>query len=682
MGFLSPWFLAGAAAIGLPIYLHLLRRHRANPRPFTSLMFFERRTQSSIKHRRLRYLLLLALRLALLLLVALAFANPFINRRAASFEGSDKLLLVAIDNSFSMRAGSRLADARREALSVLASRRPSERAEIMTLGSQVHVLTDPTEDRAALRAAVESVEPGDSRATVSELAHTLRSMAATAHTPIELHLFSDMQKSGMPSNFAEMVLPSDVSLVLHPVVHDAVPNWAVESVDAPGQVWGPNKAPVRAVVAGYHTPAATRAVSLMVNGKLTDTRTVEVPAGGRAAVEFSSLDVPYGFSRCEVRIDSADALAADDVSLFTVERSDPERVLFVHESGDTRSPLYFSAALAAAAEKAFNLEAVTVDQVSRLQPSAYAFVVLSDVASLPASFEAELVKYVRSGGSVLIAAGTTAARARHVAVFGDNIVDSRYYSRDGARFLMVGDADPSHPSIGKAERWSGVRFYFAVHVDGANSRVAARLTDRTPLLLEKKVGEGRVLLLASGLDNLTNDFPIHPVFIPFVEQTARYLSGIERRSGARVVDSFLELRNGKQQGIGVEVIDPAGRRALSLSEAASARTFQLKGAGFYELHLASGRRDVLGVNADRRESDLDVMPDNVLSLWRSRPQSPLGAPGSGNAEARPELSSRAAQAEQARPYGLWWTIMLLVLAVAVAESWFAGQYLGRPREEA
>jgi len=52
MGLLAPWFLAGAVAVGLPIYLHLLRRHRSTPLPFSSLMFFERRTQSSIKHRR------------------------------------------------------------------------------------------------------------------------------------------------------------------------------------------------------------------------------------------------------------------------------------------------------------------------------------------------------------------------------------------------------------------------------------------------------------------------------------------------------------------------------------------------------------------------------------------------------------------------------------------------------
>src|ERR1700688_1127876 len=136
MGLLAPWFLAGIAAVAVPFYVHLLRRHTTTPRPFSSLMFFERRTQSSIKHRRLRYLLLLSLRTLLLFLLALAFANPFINRSAANMN-SEKLLLVVIDNSFSMRAGARLADARREALSVLSSRRPIDRAQVMAFGSQL-----------------------------------------------------------------------------------------------------------------------------------------------------------------------------------------------------------------------------------------------------------------------------------------------------------------------------------------------------------------------------------------------------------------------------------------------------------------------------------------------------------------------------------------------------------------
>src|SRR6201997_5855266 len=100
MGFLAPWFLGGLAALGVPVFVHLLRKHVTIPRPVSSLMFFERGTQSSTRHRRLRYLLLFSLRAALLLLLVLAFANPFIRRASAGV--NDRLLLVVVDHSFSM----------------------------------------------------------------------------------------------------------------------------------------------------------------------------------------------------------------------------------------------------------------------------------------------------------------------------------------------------------------------------------------------------------------------------------------------------------------------------------------------------------------------------------------------------------------------------------------------------
>src|SRR5262249_37273477 len=159
-------------AVGLPLYLHLLRRHTTTPHPFSSLMFFEQRTQSSIRHRRLRYLLLLAFRIAVLVLLALAFANPYIRRSVASTSGNT-LMLVVIYKSFSMRAGSRLAEAKREGLSLLASRNPADRAQVAALGSQLHVLTEPVQDPAVLRAALEGIEPGDSRNNFGELARAV-----------------------------------------------------------------------------------------------------------------------------------------------------------------------------------------------------------------------------------------------------------------------------------------------------------------------------------------------------------------------------------------------------------------------------------------------------------------------------------------------------------------------------
>ena len=104
MGFLAPWFLAGLAAVGLPVWLHLLRKHKATPVPFSSLMFFERRTQSSIKHRRLRYLVLFALRALLFALLAVAFAHPYLPRTLLPASRSGEVTVFAIDNSLSMRA--------------------------------------------------------------------------------------------------------------------------------------------------------------------------------------------------------------------------------------------------------------------------------------------------------------------------------------------------------------------------------------------------------------------------------------------------------------------------------------------------------------------------------------------------------------------------------------------------
>lgn len=671
MGLLAPWFLAGALAVGVPLYLHLLRRHTSTPQQFSSLMFVEPRTQSSIRHRRLRYLALLTLRLLVLLLLVLAFANPYIKRATVSASG-ERLLVIAVDNSLSMRAGSRLDDAKREALSLLASRNPAQRAQVLAFGSQVQVMTQPVIDPAGLRNAVESIQPGDSRGSFGALAGAMRSIAQTVQTPIELHVFSDMQRTNMPPSFSEMAMPANVSLVLHPASKGAAANWTVESVNAPAQVWDPKKARVEAVVAGFDTAAATRTVSLVVNGKTLATKQANVPANGRASVEFDSLDVPYGFSRCAVKIDSADAMPADDQYMFSVRRSDPQRVLFVHESNDSRSPLYFGAALGSSAQSAFVMETVPGSQVQGTDPTKYAFVVISD-SSLSEGAQNVLMRYVRAGGNLLIAAGTTMARLSTVPIFGNAISGSHYYSRDGAGFASVSDTDTSYAPVGKADQWGGVKFYYAVAIDPTGAHVIAHLNDQTPLVLEKQIGEGRVVVFASGFDNLTNDLPLHPMFVPFVQETAGDLSGLQQREGMALVDSYMQLRTAKEQAVSVDVTDPEGKHPLSIQQAAKAQSIQLTEAGFYEVRLANGRQDMVGVNADRRESDLTPMADDVMSLWTGK--SPNGQSATSGA------SSADDSAPEKTPYSIAWYVLLALAAVALAESVLASRYLGTQREE-
>jgi hypothetical protein len=671
MGLFAPWFLAGLAGLTLPLYLHLLKRQKNPPRPVPSLMFWESRTQSSTRHRRLHYLLLLSLRLALLFLLILAFANPFINRNAATL-ASNRLVLLVIDNSFSMRAGTRLADAKDAAMSVL-SGKGNARAQVAAFGSQLRLMTQAVEDQAALRAAVQAIQPGDEHGNFGELARAIRGTAEAARTPVEVHLFSDMQRSALAANFSDMALPANVKLVTHAVVSKAQPNWTVETVDAPGQVWGKDLKPihVQAVVHGYGTPAAQRSVSLVVNGKTTATKSVQVPANGKAEVDFPSLEVPYGFSRCEVKIDSADGFPADDLRRFAIERSDPQKVLLVHNYGDGKSQLYFGAALSAAAQSAFTLESINVNEAADRTPSNYAFVVLADVNSVPQLLENSLTGYVRSGGSLFIAAGTSAGARTQIPIFGRHIIATRDYNRLPERSMAVGSSDSSFPAVAKAGGWPGVRFFYALDVEPGDARVIVRLADQTPLLMEKRLGEGRVLLFASGLDNITNDFPLQPAFVPFIEQTARYLAGSERQGGAQLVDAYLDLRNAKEQAQGVEITDPEGKRPLTLGEAASAQTFQLTEAGYYQIRLANGRQNEIGVNPDPKESDLDVIPDDVVPLWQ------------GNGGDSSQQASAAGPATPGKvPQTLWWYVMLLVLGSAVAESVLASRYLGTQREEA
>jgi hypothetical protein len=681
MGFLAPWFLGGVAALGVPVFVHLLRKHVTIPRPVSSLMFFERGTQSSRRHKRLRYLLLFALRFALLLLVVLAFADPFIRRPAA--EANGRLLLIVLDDSFSMRAGTRFGDAKQQALAMLAAKPHSQKVQVMALGGQFEVLTQAISDGAQLRAALESIQPGDGHANFGELGRSIRAMGETVHGPIDLHLFSDMQRTAMPANFADMVLPANVTLVLHPVAKGiAPPNWTVESVSAPAELADPKdpkRSRVQAVIAGFGTSETEKTVSFVVNGKTMATRKVKVPANGRAPVEFAPLDVGYGFNRCELRIDGGDAFPADDKGVFVIRRSDPERVLFVHAANDARSGLYFGAALGAAAQASFVLQSVTAEQTTDLDPSKFAFVVLSDAVTLPSIFEHTLSQYVSKGGSVLIALSTGAGHHARIPLWGGDVKDAHDYVRAGG-VATVGQVDFTHPALEQAQPgrdnggWAETKFFYAAVVDPGQARVAARLGDGTPLLLDRQMGEGHVLLFTSGLENLTNDLPLHPVFVAFVDKAARYLSGSERLSGSRLVDSFVPLRSAAEpvgEVASVEVIDPDGRRPLSLSEARTVQTFRLRRAGFYQIRFANGRDAVIGVNPDRRESDLEPIAPDVQQLWSgSKGEASIETVTAGGGEAK------------YRPVSLWWYVMLLTLLVALAETALASGYMGTQREDA
>jgi hypothetical protein len=672
LGFLTPWFLLGAAAVGLPIYVHLLRQYRQKPVPFSSLMFFERRTQSSIKHRRLKYLLLFALRCAFIALLVLAFARPYVHSSAIANANGGRTIVFAIDNSFSMRQDDRFTKAKDAARDEIRKMRETDRGQLVTFGGPGKLITDMTSDRQLLLGALAALEPGDDTSSYAEIARIFRSTSESLKTDIEAQIFTDDQKSSLPAAFSDLRLDDGTKLVVHSFADKAIPNWTVENVDAPRRVFDTKKVRTVATIAGFNTTDATRKVTLVANGKTVESKDLKVTADGRATVEFLTLDVPYGLTKCEVRIDSADAFPQDDHWLFSVERADPKPALLIHAEGDTASPLYLKTALESFTDAAFTLDSETPNQATNANLSKFAFVILSDAGPLPAKLEESLQTYVNGGGSMLVALGHNATPGRPVPVAGIPINGIHTIAPDNERVQSVAKTDTSYPAFSRAQNWDTVEIFQYVTLqapaDAPDIRIAATMANGLPLLVDRKVGEGHVVIFASAFDNVANNLPLQPVWLPFLEQTTHELGGVGTARGNYKVGSYIDLRTVKEKNIPVEIIGPGDKRLLTLSESSKAASFQFPSEGFFDIRRANGREELAAVNPDRRESDFTLVSQETLDLWKNTGIASKQEPGSTSASGT-SGKKRDDNAE------LWWWVLALLAMLAVAESVLGNRHM-------
>lgn len=665
MGFLAPWFLGALAMAGLPVWLHLLRQHKTTPVQFSSLMFFERRTTTSTRQRRLRYYALLAVRLLALLFLIFAFAQPYFERTVPA-GGGTKLTVAAIDNSFSMRRGDSLANARNQALSLASNVRAGAPGMVVAFGSAAREMGRKAEDTAAFRAQVNAVAAGDEKTSYAELARVLRGVAEANKMPLAVHLYTDLQKSGLPPRFADLQLPADSTFELHDVAPTALANYTVESVVPPGRIFDTAKARIRATLAAYNAPAATRSVALIADGRTLATQQAAIPENGRVTVEFTGLETGYGFHRGEIRLEgSPDAFPNDDKYLFAIERSDPRRVLLLHPARDSRTPVYLKAAIEAASPNGYRLETATYESVASPSLENISFVVVADPGNLGATLEAALKSYVERGGSVWIAAGSATGGQSKLPIAGLAIKESRIASRNREMFHTLASRETLHPVLERAAGIETVKFYQIVSIEpGPKSKVLARTGDATPVLIDHPMGEGRMLILGSPLDNLGNNLPLHPAFLPLVERAAQYLARQEESTGVVQVGAAVELRAANDRATAVEVLDPAGARLLSLEQAAKTTSFAAPSEGFYEIRRANGRQSLVAVNADRRESDFSRIEPETLSLWKATGES-------GNLPGGPQAPS----GERTERFSPWWWLLLAVTILTLVEGVLSSQYL-------
>lgn len=666
MGFLAPALLAGALAIGIPVYLHLLRRQQEQTTLFSTLMFLEKTEETHIRQRQLRYLMLFSLRALLVLLLALIFAQPFYRQPAAAVQ-ADRLVVVAMDSSLSMsREG--LADATREAAISVVNANSGKPVQVLSFARGATLLTEVTTSGDTLRDAIRAWKPGSSAGSIAELVQAAISIHANEKKPIDLHVVSDFQAAGMPATFSEAQLPPGTELTEH-VVGSRADNWAIDSVVAPARVTPAGKVDVRVSVASYADVDTTLPLGLYFGDRKVATQSLEVKAGGRAQADFANLEPGPRWTRAEVRIENQDALAADNSYYFAIEKTDLQTVGFVSGASVNLSSRYLETALAAIPNTLFRFQQIAPAQLTEQNIRSFSYLAVEAAPGVLSSVSADLVRYVRSGGAVFLMLPRGATPGMPLELAETSLRSTSQGTERGD--LRIDSLDPGHPVMQGLEGLRSVRFLSAWNLEEEGLTVLARLGDNTPVLAEKRLGDGRVLLLTSTLDSASNDIPFHPIFVPLVERVSRYLSGLTPRELSNRVDDFYEVRipGAASLAAGYEVTAPDGARLLSRAESLTTDAVSLEMPGFYKLDRAGGREDWIAVNVSPRESDLTVMDDVQRSVWKS----------SGADE--PVVAGAASSSENERRVPIGWYGLLILAGLLLAESVVANRYWRTSAEE-
>ncbi len=692
LGFLAPALLAALAALAVPVVLHLLRRERHRVVEFPSLMFLRRIPVESTSRRRLRHPLLLLLRCAVLALLVAAFARPFLRGRDTILptpEGAREVV-VLLDRSASMTYGDRWPRAVAAARDAVDGLSGSDRMTLVLFDRTATALTEPTEDRDALLALLEEARPGGGGTRFGPALRLAQGVLETSDRKRrEVFLVTDFQRSAW-DGAADVRLPEGTLLTRVDLSGAPTGNLAVAGVElSHDAVEGRERAAVTARLVNHGDEAVTaRAVTLSLDGRALQTRTVDVPASGGATVRFDPVLLPPDPARGEVRV-AADALPADDAFHFVAARAPGRRALLVSSAGVPASG-YLRRALELARQPSWEIVARPLDRLRAADVEGVSLVVLDDVAPPTGEAGRAIASLVERGGGVLVALGPRGADADWRGPLAELAPLRMGPVRDRRAGGSLATVDRTHPVFAPFRAAGGGDFaatrvlrYRALSGDGDALRVLARYDDGGVALAEQPAGSGRVLVWTAALDNRWSDLPLQPVFVPLVHELARHAAA-ERpvvpwvTAGERVdVGAYvarLEGARGDADGAGDAAwlaVTPSGERMRVGADGAAA--LETSEPGFHELRPLGGqaRARPLAVNVDPDEGDLESMDPALVAVTIA------DAPLAGDVSAA-SLAARTAVDDEERQ-ALWWWLLAATLLLIAAEGAVANRVTMRTR---
>ena len=591
MSFLAPLFLAGAAAAAVPLLLHLLERHTERRVRFAAVALLMDAPVEHAVRRRLRQWLLLAMRMAALVFLALVFARPFFP--TASARGG-RLTVVALDTSLSMSA--QMTRARQRAHDAVKNAPAGDDVAVVTFAERADVPAPPTSSRSVASSAIDAAhaEFGSTsyRAAVAAASQLFRGRPGT------LAFVTDLQANGWDSG-GRAAVPDGVHVEVLDV--GALPeNLAVTDVRTEGD------RVVAAVANGGARPRDVRA-TLTIDGRPAGATMVQVGAHDSAEAVFAGV---HETGIAQVSVDDRDGIAGDNSRFAFVGGASPASVLVVTTSGDLdRDAWYVRHALIAAAvprrPEVIGVSAAQLGAWSADRLGHFAAIAVLSSRGLERPARERLAAYAAAGGGLLLTAGPD--------VDGEVIADVRgaagplEMKAAEPASLSLTPADVRHPIFrsfgGEIASLALVRFQRAAHVRGTGCQTIARFTSGDAAVLDCAAGAGRLIVLASDLSNRWNDFPVRASFVPFLDQTVRYVSN-NRARATEYLAGDVPAGVAPEPGVRTVADDQGSRRVIVNVDPRESELDRMSAADFEAsiTHLKDAAEDVGRANVKAQEN--------------------------------------------------------------------------------
>jgi hypothetical protein len=531
LGFLVPAFLAGLAALAIPLLIHLRHRDKDRPYRFPSLMFLEQLPIRTSQRQRITDWPLLLLRALALALLALAFARPvFTSRAAAAADTRSKAVVIALDRSLSMSHAAIWPAALDSARAVVRALGARDRVGVVLFDDAAEIAQRLTDDKAAATAALTGAKTAPRGTRFAPAIRTARQMLLDApYAAAEIVLISDLQRAGT-TGVAGLDLPAGVTLRAIGIAPPSRANSTIRAVEARRVVEGARSMlAVKARVVS-HALGAPRTITatLTLSGREAGTQRVTLVPEGESVITFTPVAAPDGAVEGMVTLEP-DALVADDRFFMVVPRDDVLRVALVLPDDITNDEtLFFERALAIGRAPEVRIDRLRAAAVTGKVLEQHDVVFYWDTPPTE-SATALLTPFVSGGRGVVMLVGRRLASSGTLSALlaaKTNGLADRMADRGGALRELRFEHPLFAPFRDVGDAFAGTRLLRYARLDAPrDADVLARFDDGLPAVLERKTGTGHVLVTGIPFDARNGDLPLQPAFLPFVRQLLLHTSG-------------------------------------------------------------------------------------------------------------------------------------------------------------